>query len=254
MLNTSSATVLPVAADTRALVVVRSSNRAAIFQTQLEERLTLAQLGGDGRLDVEVRWFGSNAESLRVLLLRMDATERRRFVAAGYEQQYDGCQLLGEPEISDDRRHNQLTIRARFALPLLARALGEQWAVAFAANLGDALEIPALHGRRFALALPSYPLTHRYQVEMIWPEGMTIDDEPASPPWETEHVRLLTTRSVRGNTEMRTIEFSAKVGEVSAGEVLQLAAELAEIEARVGGVMTASGRRPDNTTPRADPP
>lgn len=248
------AAVLPVAADTRALVIVRSPNRAEIFRTQLEERLALPQLGGEGRLEVEMRWFGSQAESLRLLLSRMDAAERRRFVAAGYEQQYESCRLLGEPEISDDRRHNELTIRARFALPLLARALGEHWAVAFAANLGDALDMPALHGRRFALALPSYPLTHRYQIEMRWPEDVTIDGEPASSLWETEHFRLLTTRSVRGNTETRTVEFSAKVGEVPAGEALRFAADLAEVEARVGGVMTASGQRPDDATPRADRP
>jgi transglutaminase-like putative cysteine protease len=248
------AAVLPIAAGTRALVIVRSPNRAAIFRTELEERLALPQLGGEGRLEVEMRWFGSQAESLRVLLLRMDATERRRFVAAGYEQQYEGCRLLGDPEISDDQRYNQLTIRARFALPLLARALGEHWAVAFAANLGDALDMPALPGRRFALALPSYPLIHRYRIEMTWPEGMTIDSQAASSRWQTEHVRLLTTRSVRSHSETRTVEFSARVGEVPAGEVLQLAADLAEVEARAGGVMMALGQRPDDTPPRADPP
>lgn len=248
------AAVLPVSAATRALAIVRSPNREEIFRTQLEERLALPQLGGEGRLEVEMRWFGSQAESLRVLLPRMDAAERRRFVAAGYEQQYDGCRLQGDPEISDDRRHNQLTIRARFALPLLARALGEHWAVAFAANLGDALDLPALPGRRFALALPSYPLSHRYRIEMSWPEDVTIDGEPASSLWQTEHVRLLTTRSVRGNTETRTVEFSAKVGEVPAGEALQLAADLAEVEARVGGAMMASGPGPDGVAPHADRP
>ena len=137
------AAVLPVDADTQALAVVRSPNRAEIFRSQMHERMSLTQFGAEGRLDVEIQWFGINAENLRLSLLRMDATELRRFVAAGYLQQYAGSRLLGEPEVSDDRRLNQLTISASFAVPRLARASGEQWGIPFAPGLGDAIVLPS---------------------------------------------------------------------------------------------------------------
>ncbi len=238
------AAVLPVDAATQGLVIVRSPNRDEIFVNRLHERLSLDEIGATGRLDVEIQWVGAAAELLRLALLRMDAAGFRRFVVAGYLQQYEGSRLLDEPEVSDDRQLNQLTIRARIAVPGLARAVGEYWAVPFAPSLGEALQLPPQAVRRFPLALLSYPATHRYRVDMHWPAGMAIVDEPASLPWETPYFRLRTTRDVRGNSETRTIEFQMKVSEVPADEVPAFAADMALLEAHVGGVMRATGGVP----------
>ncbi len=247
------AAVLPVDADTQALAVVRSPNRAEIFRSQMHERMSLTQFGAEGRLDVEIQWFGINAENLRLSLLRMDATELRRFVAAGYLQQYAGSRLLGEPDVSDDRRLNQLTISASFAVPRLARASGEQWGIPFAPGLGDAIVLPSRLSRRFPLVVPSFPVTYHYQVDMTWPDGATLAEGPASQRLETPHFRLLSTRSVRGNSESRTIEFAAKVGEVPPVEVPGLAEDLGRLARQIGGVMLATGQGPPQPATPLEP-
>ncbi len=149
--------------------------------------------------------------------------------------------------LPDDRRLNPLTIRARLAVPALARAIGGKWAVSFAPNLGDAIDMPRLTARRFPLALPSHPVIHSYRVDMTWPVGMSIDEGLASRPWETPHFQLLTTRNVDGTTESRTIQFKTKVGEVAAEDMVSFAADLIMLEARIGGLMTAWG----NSAPSA---
>lgn len=234
------AAVLPVDVATQALVIVRSPNRADIFRSRLYEHVSLAQLDADGRLDVELQWFGLQAENVRVSLLHMDAAQLRSYVATAYQQQYTGSRLIGEPEVNDERRLNEMTIRARFVLPAPLRAIGDRWAIDFAPNLGDVIELPLQPLRRFPLVVPSFPVTYRYQIDMAWPEGLAIDATPTSQPMETPHFRALTTRSVKGNTETRTIEFAAKVGAVPADEVRRFAIDVATLQRRLGGVMLAS--------------
>lgn len=249
------AAVLPVDAAMQDLAIVRSPNRAEIFGHYLHERLSLAQIGATGRLQVDVRWVGAIAESLRLALLRMGPAELRHFIASGYLGQYDGSRLVGEPEVSDDRELNQLTIRANFAVPGLAHPVPRGWAIAFAPSLADVVDMPSQLVRRFPLAIPSFPVTYHYRVDMTWPDGMIIDDWPAAPPFETPHFKLLTDRSVRGNTETRAIEFTAKVSEVPPDEVPAYASDLASLQARIGGVMMASanGKRPPAPTPGGRP-
>ena len=233
------AAVLPVDAATQDLVIVRSPNRSEIFRNQLHERLSLARFDAEGQLEVDVQWVGVSAETLRVSLQRMDAAALRSFAGAGYLQQYAGSRLLGEPQVSDDRHLNQLTISARFAVPRLARPEGEHWAVSFAPSLGDAIVMPPQLSRRFPLAVPSFPTTYRYRIDMAWPEGAMLAEEPAMRRLETPHFRLLTTRTVRGNVETRTVQFEATVNEVPPAELVRLAQDLGRLTEQIGGVMLA---------------
>ena len=234
------AAVLPVDTDTQDLVIVRSPNRAEIFRNQLHERLSLARFDGEGRLEVDVQWVGVSAETLRISLQRMDAVALRSFAGAGYLQQYAGSRLLGEPQVNDDRRLNQLTISARFAVPKLARPEGEHWAVEFAPSLGDAIVMPPTLSRRFPLAVPSFPITYHYRIDMAWPPGTTLADLPAARQLEARHFRLLTTRTVRGNVESRTVQFEATVSEVPVAELLHLEHDLVRLAQQIGGVMLAT--------------
>jgi hypothetical protein len=233
------AAVLPVDAATQDLVIVRSPNRAEIFRNRLRERLSLARFDGEGRLEVDVQWVGVSAETLRLSLLRMDAAALRAFAGAGYLQQYAGSRLLGEPQVVDDRRLNQLTISARFALPGLASDDAGLWAVPFAPSLGDAVVMPPRLSRRFPLALASFPTVYDYRIDMAWPEGSTPAEASGARQLETPHFRLLTTHTVRGNVESRTVQFEAKVSEVPAGELVRLAEDLGRLTQQIGGVMLA---------------
>jgi transglutaminase-like putative cysteine protease len=232
------AAVLLVDANTRDLMVVRTPNREQIFRGELHERFSLAQLDAEGRLEVDIRWFGNDAESMRLALLRMDAAELRRFAATTYLQQYAGSRLLADPEIDDERGVNRLTLHARFAVPQLARGNGELWMVSFAPGLG-ALATPQPSARRFAFKVSAYPITSHYRVDMTWPPGLWIDPVPSSQRFDAKHFELTMARSVRGSTETRTVEFRARVGEVPPDEVPQYAADIAQLAQRIVGVMMA---------------
>ncbi len=244
------ASVLPVDAATQDLVTVHSPNRDEIFRSQMHERMSLENLDGEGRLDVEIRWFGIHAESIRLSLQGMDASQKRQFAAATYLQQYAGARLLGDPQVSDDRRMNQLTIKSSFAVPSLVRAARMVWVVPFAPGLGEAVVLPPRQVRRFPLLVPSFPVTYHYQVDMTWPDGVTIIAAPQSRRMETPHFRMHTTSSVSGNTESRTVEFQAKVREVPAIEIEGLANDLDRMARQIGGVMLAERDSAPNALPQ----
>ncbi len=244
------AAVLPIDAATQDLVIVQSPNRSEIFRSQIQERLSLGQFGDVGHLEVEIQWFGINAEAMRMSLQRMDVSELRQFVAAGYQQQYGNSRLLGDPQVNDDRRLNQLTISASFTVPGLARGSGDDWWVPFAPGLGDAIVVPPTLVRRFPLFVASFPVLYSYSVEMQWPDGTKLDDTPASQRLETPHFRLLTTRNVRGNIESRSLEFQAKVSEVPPNEVRILVNDVDRMAQQIGGAMTARS----SDAPQVDAP
>ncbi|MDH5332066.1 MAG: DUF3857 domain-containing protein, partial [Aquincola sp.] len=201
------AAVLPIDTATHGLVVVRSPNREDIFRSQVRERLSLATLDAEGRLDVEIRWFGLQAETVRASLDGMDAAEFRHFASASYLQQYPGARLTGEPQVTDDRRLNQLTVKASFSIPGMAHQADDVWVVAFAPSLGDAIVLPPRRVRRFPLLVPSFPTTYHYDVEMTWPDGVSAVGAPSAGRLDTPYFRMLTTRHVSGNSESRRIEF-----------------------------------------------
>ncbi len=233
------ASTLPIDAETQDLVTVSSPNRDQIFGDQLAEHFMLHDVNAEARLDVETAWSGVHAEAVRVLLAHMKADHLRSFVSTGYLQKYPGIRLLDAPEVHDDPVLNKVILRARFAVPNLAQAVSGRWAMTFSPNLGDAIEMPNPVPRRFPLALPSFPTTYSFRVDMTWPKGMAIDEGLASLPLETPHFQMLTTRSVHGNTETRTIVFRTKVGEVAAEDLAAFAASLILLEDRIGGVMSA---------------
>jgi hypothetical protein len=233
------AAVLPIDATTQDLVIVRSPNREQIFRSQMQERLSLASFDAEGRLDVEIRWFGVNAESVRTSIRNMNAAELRHFAAATYQQQYAGARLLGEPQVRDDRHLNELTMTASFAVPDLVRASGDVWAVPYAPALGGAIVLPSQRVRRFPLLVPSFPMTYHYVVEMTWPEGVKIIGESTSRRLETPHFRMLTTRQVSGSSERRSVEFEAKVSEVPPFEIQSLANDLNRMAQQIGSALLA---------------
>jgi transglutaminase-like putative cysteine protease len=243
------AAVLPIDATTHGLVVVRSPNREDIFRSHVRERLSLATLDAEGRLDVEIRWFGIHAETVRATLDGMDAAEFRHFASASYLRQYPGARLIGEPQFHDERRLNQFTVTASFSVPGLARQADGVWAVAFAPSLGDAIVLPPRRVRRFPLLVPSFPITYHYDVEMTWPDGVSAVGAPSAGRLDTPYFRMLTTRDVRGNWESRSIEFAAKVSEVPPFEVQSLANDLNRMARQIGGVMLAERTRTPPVAP-----
>lgn len=231
------AQLLPVAAGSQALVEVRSPNRSEIFTGALNETFRLARFDGEAELEVQHRWAGLGAESLRLALPRLDAAQLERWSMQGYERRYPGIKLQGAPRFEDDRSRNLVVATVKYKVPGFARQVDGDWVARyFPANFAGALHLPEQLTRKFPVVVPSYPGTLHYLLEVHWPDSVAAVTDPRMQRQETPHFELESTRSFRGNVARHALKLVARVPQVPAAELPRLVEDLRTLDQRVGGV------------------
>lgn len=234
------ADVLPVGAG--ALVRVVSPNREQHFTHTLSERFRLPAFDGEGTLEIEQHWQGLQAEALRLGLATLDEEQRANWALSGYERRYPGIRLEGAPDVADDAQHNRITMRARFVIPALARSSEFGWSVPyFPANFQGSFAIPEqVSSRRFPLAMPAWPATLHYRVEMQWPDSVAAVTDPSTQRVDGQHFALESTRSFRGNVFRLALRLQPRVPELPAAELPRLMADLRQLDQAVGNILIAT--------------
>ena len=226
---------------TSALTVVRSPNRREIFRNELAEKFKLDAFGEDGELDTQQQWTGLGAETIRLTLARFDAARLQRAVLAGVERRYPGITLMGTPELADEVDRNRITLRARFKVPKLASAVDGTWVLRFApANMQGSVAAPPNTARNFALALPSFPVTLAYSVEVQWPASVSAASDPATQRIENAQFRAEVTRSFRGNVARVALNFEPLAASVPPKEVPAMLDDVKKMERAVGNALTVA--------------
>jgi transglutaminase-like putative cysteine protease/lipoprotein NlpI len=231
------AAVLPL--DAAALAVISSPERERIFTSELTERFRLDSFTGEGRLEAEQVWVGLQAEALRLVLPGLVADKRRQWALSAYERRYPGIRLDGEPELRDDPEANRLVSITRYAVPQLVREYSDGWMGRFfPSNFQGSFALPEqVQSRRFPLALPAWPATLRYTVEMQWPESVSVVADPSTQRVDTPHFRLEVQHSFRGNRLRRQVVFEPLVPDLPAAELPRLMGDLEKFDRAVGGTL-----------------
>jgi len=226
------AAVLVVRPDTDALQTVRSAEREQLFGNELHERYVVEDLHeGHARLSSEQHWHGLGAESLRAMLLGLDAAQLRQWALGRYERRHPGITLEDTPELAHDRELNRLTVRARYRVPRALRRSEEGCSLrCIAANLLAAFLLPESLCRSLPLAVPSFPGRLVHVLELHWPEDALQADLPANERLDTPHLQLQVARTQRGPLARQTAVLQARVPQVPAEEVPALADSLQQLD------------------------
>ncbi len=233
------ASVLVVDRDaTRALGVVRSPSRREIFHNELSESFRLDAFEGDAELDVRQQWVGLAAEVLRLTAARLEPARLERNLVAGLERRYPGITIVGAAELSDELEQNRITLRAHFRIPKLAVANGGNWVMRFVpANMHGTLAIPPSATRKFALALPAFPVDIAYDVQVQWPASVSAVADPATQRIANPYFNAEVTRSFRGNIARTSLRFEPLAASVPAKDVAALLDDVKKMERSIGGVV-----------------
>ncbi|MED5620158.1 DUF3857 domain-containing protein [Ideonella sp. BN130291] len=225
------AAVLVVAPGVTHLARVQSPNRAQLFANELHERYTLARLGEPALLESEQHWFGLGAESLRVMLGRMDPQQLAHWALGRYDRRHPGLTLEGPPQVVHDAQLNRLSVMARYQVPRPATESGGEWSLRFlASNLQGAFVIPDTLARQLPLAVPSFPGRMHYVVEVRWPDSVSQVLTPQTERLDTPHFDLQVTRSMRGPRARETVWLQPRVAAVPAAELPQLLEDMRRID------------------------
>ncbi len=233
--------------ETAALSIVRSPNRREIFRNELSEKFRLDAFGEDGELETQQQLNGIGAEGLRLAMARLDAQRLQRALLTGLERRYPGITLIGTPELRDDTERNRITVAARFKVPKLASPVDGNWVMRFApANLQGALALPPSPTRQFPLALPSFPVTIVYSVEMQWPASVSALLDPSTLRIANSAFGADVTRSFRGNVSRATLRFEPLTHSVPAKDVPSVLNDVKAMERGVGGAMVVAPNQVKN--------
>lgn len=163
---------LPLVAGSAALVDVDRPG-ADPGGVSVRERHVPAGTGGSMRMEIHTEYRGAAADNTR----RAFTTERRdelsRRYADYYRRRFGEIEVLGEPEVRDDRDANVITMTERY---LLEDPFDEEGSVRAFDTYADTLDapsvLPAVIDRKGPV-VARRPGAYRHQIEVQVPDGWT---------------------------------------------------------------------------------
>jgi transglutaminase-like putative cysteine protease/tetratricopeptide (TPR) repeat protein len=143
--------------------------------TVRQERVSVERMDGAATLSLQIEHLGRDAEITRANLARYPPEMLRKSYEGALHRRYPDAVLEEGPRVADDRRENRLAIHARYRLPKYLVGEQDRWLARFRAdNLTQLFFIPDNARRQFALTVPSYPSTNRFEFEVALPAGMNV--------------------------------------------------------------------------------
>jgi lipoprotein NlpI/transglutaminase-like putative cysteine protease len=192
--------VLVVAPGTDALARIETPNIGELVRSEIEERVTLAQLQGEGTVEIRRTYNGAQAEALRVYLPQLSPPQLHNFALQGFERRYADAKLVAEPQVTDDVERNSITVVTRLTSAKASFTAPQRWLVPItAANFNGAFPIPQFVKRTLPVGIPTHPYEARYTLEVVWPENASAMRDPFSDRIENKHFSFVSKGSFRGN-------------------------------------------------------
>ncbi|MCW5667588.1 MAG: DUF3857 domain-containing protein [Piscinibacter sp.] len=219
----------------------------------IEERVSFAQLGAEGTLEVRATLTQGGAEVLRTLWPLMQPEQRRQLALEAYEKRLAGIELLGEPMPTDDLARNRFGWSARYRVPKLARPLQGGWIMSYAVpSLRGLVNLPPSLQRKFPLRATDFPMERRYALTVHWPAQVSAHEDPSSQTMDGKVFRAESHTSFRGSRYEFRLRVSSKSADLAAADMQLLLQDLKRLEGLIVGVVVVEKRMiVDPATPEA---
>lgn len=229
---------LAISPDTTSLTSVAAPNPRELNTVSLSEHFSLPRFDGDGRLESQFTWNGSDAERLRVAASQLTRDQLRNFALRNYERLYPGIDLVAEPVWSDDGTNNRMTLRASFTVPKLASEVSGGWSMKFyPGNLRGLFNVPPHLKRSFPLTvLPPFYVA-KYELTADWPENVAALNDPRARRINNAFFDAEVAQSFRGNRAKVEFSMTALTEEVHADQLPKLMEDIKQLEQLVGGYL-----------------
>jgi lipoprotein NlpI len=194
------AQVLVVGAETSELTRIATPNITELVRSEIEERITVENLSGEGVIEVRRTYNGAQAEGVRLMLPQLSPAQVEKFAMRGFERRYPDAALLSEPQVSDDAERNSIVVVTRFKSSKASVAAPQRWLVPVTApNFGGAFPMPEVLRRSLPLGIPTHPYEGRYTLEVLWPKNVSAMRDPYSQRIDNKHFNFASKGSFRGN-------------------------------------------------------
>jgi len=145
---------------------------------------------------------------------------------------------VGDPDILDDRRNNEFTITAQYAVPKLAVEHGAYWFVRFSpTNMIGVLATPPSATRTTPLQLPLFPYDARYTFEVKFPAEVNVISLPRANTVDNKYFNYTVKSSFRGDTSKTVMELATFADQVEISDLKTFSEDMRSLANIVVGVV-----------------
>jgi lipoprotein NlpI/transglutaminase-like putative cysteine protease len=230
------AQALVVRADTTDLTKIETPNIRDLVKHEVDERITLAELSGEGMVEIRKTYNGAQAEAVRVMLPKLSAAQLRKFSLQGFERRYPDANLISEPEFLDDVDGNSIVVVARLKSDKVSFATKDRWLVPITApNFTGAFPMPDVLKRSLPLGMPTHPYEARYTLEVLWPENVSAMRDPFTDRVENKHFSFVRKGSFRGNRARYEFALRTRSDSLDPADVLDTLNDIKKVGNMVSG-------------------
>ena len=222
--------ILIVSPDTRQISIIASANARELSLDEVFETASLPAFGKDAEMQTRQVWRGLLAERVRLLYEQYPRDMVVKSVADALQSRYPGTTMVGEPDITDDRINNVVSITANYKVPKLTGEQGSYVFVRFApTNILGVLTAPSSAARATPLFLPGYPLHAKYSFEIKFPNEIRVVADPRVQTVQNRQLAFTSTSAFRGNVAKHTIELRLLSDRVEPAQLAKYSEDLRSI-------------------------
>jgi transglutaminase-like putative cysteine protease/tetratricopeptide (TPR) repeat protein len=232
--------VLVVKPGTMALSTIPMPPQVSLHNKRLE-RIEMAAMDKPAEFVERSEYVGATAESARVALDRMNKQDLHQVYEGGLTKRYPEAQMVGEPQIEDDRQGNALAIEVRYRVPQLFTDMpgGVGWSMNYTpSNLMDMFPPAGIANRNQPLAM-MYPASTEYDLRVTLPPVFAMrqvkaDNAVDGPGFKLRRIADISERSMHVNLQLQT-----KSDRVQASNVPEHLKNLQQYNDMMGGSLRA---------------
>ncbi len=235
------ADALIVADNTTGFSTIHHDNINVLRIDMVEDHISLGKLEGDATLETTHTWRSSNAEAARVGFAQLTPEQLNKYAQSLFERRYPDIELIGEPQLIDDKTQNIFIFKAKYKVPKIATESDGDWVVHYQPSvLEGVLQTPNTFKRNLPMAMVSYPYQGIYNLSMDWPENISARLDPFTEQVSSSAFKAEFSHSFRGNSQKINIRFTALDSEVKVADLAQYAKDSNRISKLITGVIVAN--------------
>ncbi|MFT4171387.1 MAG: DUF3857 domain-containing protein [Rhodocyclaceae bacterium] len=199
--------VLLIAPGERALRRTAAAPAALTTDTRTEQ-ITVTAFDAPVRMHVRIDFAGQGAESVRRAMTSVSPEQWRKFYEGDLDRRYRQARLLDAPQIKDNPRANTASIDLDYEITDFFEGSKDQRIARYAANnMRGLFNIPNSARRSAPLAVPGYPSTTRYVIEITLPDTVDsrrrpTDNTVSSTAFSATSALTQTGRSARAQIDL----------------------------------------------------
>jgi transglutaminase-like putative cysteine protease/lipoprotein NlpI len=214
------AQVLAIAPASNALESIPLPSDPALYTDIRHERVIVTALDQPVELKAHMEYAGTEAEGARVQLANMNSQQLRKAYEASMGRRYTEFSLLADPQVSDDRVNNKLTVDVRYRIDKFLDKDERGWLVRYKpVNLTEQYYVPDVAKRELPLWVPTYPSIHTYDFEVTLPEQVDANYDPSQNAVNSSAFTLNETLSFRGRELRSKMRLQVIADRVAAADV-----------------------------------